>query len=54
MPYTTGARIRRVKKIEDEILTRADRYTEVYPKSDDRRKPVALKVKEVVRQGVWH
>jgi len=48
MPYILGARMRRVKQINTEILTRAGRYTEVYPESTDRRKPAPLKVKEVV------
>jgi transposase len=48
MPYILGTRMRRVKKINGEILTRGGRYTEVYPESVDRRKPAPLKVKEVV------
>lgn len=51
MPYILGTRMRRVKKINDEILTRGGRYTEVYPESADRRKPAPLKVKEVVYEG---
>ena len=51
MPYILGTRMRRVKKINDEILTRGGRYTEVYPESADRRKPAPLKVKEVVHEG---
>lgn len=51
MPYILGARMRRVKKINTTILTRAGRYTEVYPESADRRKPAPLKVKEVVHEG---
>ncbi len=51
MPYILGTRMRRVKKINDEILTRGGRYTEVYPESSDRRKPAPLKVKEVVHEG---
>lgn len=51
MPYILGTRMRRVKKINEEILTRAGRYTEVYPESADRRKPAPLKVKEVVHEG---
>lgn len=52
MPYILGTRMRRVKKINEEILTRGGRYTEVYPESADRRKPAPLKVKEVAHQGV--
>ena len=43
--------MRKVKKIHTEVLTRAGRYTEVYPESADRRKPAPLKVKEVVHEG---
>ena len=51
MPYILGARMRRVKKINTGILTRAGRYSQVYPESADRRKPAPLKVKEVVHDG---
>ena len=51
MPYILGTRMRKVKKIHTEVLTRAGRYTEVYPESADRRKPAPLKVKEVVHEG---
>ena len=51
MPYILGTRMRRVKKINSQILTRGGRYTEVYPESADRRKPAPLKVKEVVHEG---
>jgi hypothetical protein len=44
--------MRRVKHINTEILTRAGRYTEVYPESADRKKPASLKVKEVLHDGV--
>jgi transposase len=51
MPYILGTRMRRVKEINTEILSRAGRYIEVYPESDDRRKPAPLKIKEVVHDG---
>lgn len=51
MPYILGTRMRRVKKINSEILTRGGRYTEVYPESADRRKSAPLKVKEVIHEG---
>ena len=51
MPYILGTRMRRVKKINTEVLSRAGRYIEVYPESADRRKPAPLKVKEVVHDG---
>jgi transposase len=52
IPYILGTRMRRVKHINTEILTRAGRYTEVYPESADRKKPASLKVKEVLHDGV--
>jgi transposase len=51
LPYILGTRMRRVKKISAEILTRGGRYTQVYPQSADRDKPAPLKVKEVVHEG---
>jgi transposase len=51
MPYILGTRMRRVKAINTDILTRGGRYMEVYPESADRRKPAPLKVKEVVYEG---
>ena len=51
MPYILGVRMRKVKQIRTEILTRSGRYKEVYPESADRRKPAPLKVKEVLHEG---
>ena len=51
MPYILGARMRRVKQINTEILTRGGRYSEVYPESADRKQPAPLKVKEVLHEG---
>ena len=51
-PYILGTRMRKVKRINTEILTRAGRYSEVYPESSDRRKPAPLKVKQVIHEGV--
>lgn len=48
MPYILGTRMRRVKEVKVEILTRAGRYKEVYPENADRNKPSPLKVKEVI------
>jgi hypothetical protein len=50
-PYILGTRMRKVKRINTKILTRAGRYSEVYPESSDRRKPAPLKVKEVIHEG---
>ena len=51
MPYILGARMRRVKEIKTEVLTRAGRYRDVYPENADRRNPSPLKVKEVIHNG---
>ncbi len=51
-PYILGTRMRKIKRINTAILTRAGRYREVYPESSDRRKPAPLKVKEVIHEGV--
>ncbi|WP_320042636.1 transposase [uncultured Desulfobacter sp.] len=48
LPYILGTRMRRVKEVKAEILTRAGRYKEVYPENADRSKPSPLKVKEVI------
>lgn len=48
LPYILGVRMRRVKEVKTEILTRAGRYKEVYPENADRSKPSPLKVKEVI------
>ena len=49
--YILGARMRKVKEIRNDVLTRAGRYREVYPESADRSKPAPLKVKEVLQDG---
>jgi transposase len=49
--YILGCRMRRVKDIQTEVLTRAGRYREVYPESADPVKPAPLKVKEVRHEG---
>jgi transposase len=51
MPYILGTRMRRVKKINEKILSWGGRYKEVYPESADRKKPAPLKVKEVLHDG---
>jgi len=49
--YILGARMRLVKEIRMDVLSRAGRYREVYPKNSDRTKPSPLKVKEVHHNG---
>ena len=51
IPYILGTRMRRVKQIRTEVLTRAGRYHEVYAESGDRTKPSPLKVKQVSHDG---
>ena len=45
--YILGVRMRRFKEAHEEVLARAGRYQEVYPKSDHTKAPAPLKVKEV-------
>jgi transposase len=47
IPYILGARMRRVKEIKEEVLSRAGRYREVYPEGVNSKDPSPLKVKEV-------
>lgn len=48
IPYILGARMRRVKEIKEEVLSRAGRYREVYPEGVSSEDPSPLKVKEVI------
>lgn len=48
IPYILGARMRRVKEIKAEVLSRGGRYTEVYPEGATSKDPSPLKVKQVV------
>jgi transposase len=47
IPYILGARLRRVKEIREEVLSRPGAYREVYPESRLTKDPSPLKVKEV-------
>ena len=49
--YILGVRMRRVKKVHLNVLSRGGRYREVYPESNDRTQPSPLKVKEVFQNG---
>ncbi|HMA67754.1 MAG TPA: IS1634 family transposase, partial [Desulfosalsimonadaceae bacterium] len=49
--YILGVRMRRVKEVHVEVLSRGGRYREVYPESNDRTQPAPLKVKEVIQNG---
>jgi len=46
--YILGARMRRTTEVRDEVLSRAGRYREVFPKSRNSTAPAPLKVKEVL------
>lgn len=48
IPYILGVRMRLVKKVEAEVLSRGGRYTEVYPEGVTSRDPSPLKVKQVI------
>ena len=45
--YILGVRMRRMREANEEVLARAGRYEEVFPKSEDSKGPSPLKVKEV-------
>lgn len=49
--YILGVRMRRVREVRMDVLSKAGRYREVYPESSDRSKPSPLKVKEVNHNG---
>jgi transposase len=51
MQYILGVRMRRVKEVSEDVLSRGGRYEEVYPKSPDSKAPSPLKVKEVTVKG---
>jgi hypothetical protein len=46
-PYILGARMRQMKEIREEVLTRAGRYRELTPAGNSSKDPSPLKVKEV-------
>jgi len=46
--YILGARMRRVKQINLDVLSRGGRYREVYPEGVTSKDPAPLKVKEVL------
>jgi hypothetical protein len=45
--YILGARMRRLKEVHEEVLSRAGRYEVVHPKGKTSKDPSPLKVKEV-------
>lgn len=46
--FILGARLRNVKEIHEEVLSRGGRYHEVYPSRKESKDPSPLKVKEVL------
>jgi len=51
IPYILGARMRKVKEIRQDVLSRAGRYREVHPEGLSSKDPSPLKVKEVLVDG---
>jgi transposase len=45
--YILGTRMRKVKEVKHEVLSRRGRYKEVYPEGQTTKDPAPLKVKEV-------
>ena len=50
IPYILGARMRLVKEIKMQVLSRGGRYTEVYPEGATSKDPSPLKVKQVIHK----
>lgn len=48
IPYILGARMRRVREVKEEVLSRAGRYHEIYPEGVSSKDPSPLKVNEVI------
>jgi len=48
IPYILGVRMRRVKEVKTEVLSRPGRYAEIYPEGVDPKNPSPLKVKQVI------
>ena len=46
--YILGVRMRRQKEVSEEVMSRAGRYEEVYPKGTQSKLPSPMKVKEVM------
>jgi hypothetical protein len=54
IPYILGERMRKVKEVKEEVLSRAGRYREVYPEGKTSKDPSPLKVKEVMLGNKRH
>ena len=51
IPYILGVRMRLMKTVKTEVLSRGGRYVEVYPEGPTPKDPAPLKVKEVMHNG---
>jgi transposase len=51
IPYILGVRMRKVKQVKEEVLSRAGRYREVYAEGRSKKDPSPLKVKEAIIDG---
>ena len=51
IPYILGVRMRRVRDVRKEVLSRPGRFSEVYPEGVAAKGPSPLKVKEVAHNG---
>ena len=51
IPYILGARMRRVKEVSEEVLSRGGRYHEVHPEGVSSKSPAPLAIKEVLVEG---
>jgi transposase len=49
--YILGTRMRKVKRIRDQVLSHRGRYREVHPQGQRSKDPSPLKVKEVILDG---
>lgn len=54
IPYILGTRMRKVKDVKLDVLSRAGRYREVYSEGRSSKDPAPLKVKEVRVNGVHY
>lgn len=51
LPYILGVRMRQVKEVRQDVLSRGGRFQEVYPEGVNSKDPSPLKVKEVWEKG---
>lgn len=51
VPFILGTRMRKVKEVKKQVLSRGGRYREVREETQSKNSPAPLKVKEVVENG---